>query len=97
MGSLVIGYRPPSFRQDYPHPDWRAFVEVVGERVGPGTVGGVEQPNSGGRQLYGAVTVLGLFGSWGLAGGPAFPLYQSLNGNQSDEGVRLAVNATFWF
>ena len=97
MGSLVIGYRPPSFRGDYPDADWRAFIEVVGETVRRHRVGGVEVADSGGRQLYGALTVLGLYGSWGLAGGPAFPLYQSLNGNQPDEGVRLALNATFWF
>ncbi len=97
MGSLVIGYRPPSFRGDYPSADWRAFIEVVGEAVRRDRVGGVEVADSGGRQLYGALTLLGLYGSWGLAGGPAFPLYQSLNGNQSDEGVRLALNATFWF
>ena len=97
MGSLVVGYRPPSFRADYPHSDWRAFVEVVGERVSHDTVGGIRRPDSGGRQLYAAFTVLGLYGWWGLAGGPAFPLYQSLNGDQPDDGVRLAVNATFWF
>ncbi|MCH7530907.1 MAG: hypothetical protein IIB36_03985 [Gemmatimonadetes bacterium] len=97
MGSLVVGYRPPSFRADYPHPDWRMFVEVVGERVGRDSVGGIRRSDSGGRQLYVALTLLGLYGSWGLAGGPAFPLYQSLNGNQRDDGVRLAVNASFWF
>ena len=97
MGSLVLGYRPPSFRADYPHPDWRAFVEVIGERVGRDSVSGIERADTGGRQLYVALTLLGLYGSWGLAGGPAFPLYQSLNGDQRDDGVRLAVNVSFWF
>lgn len=97
MGSLVVGYRPRSFRRDYPHPDWRGFIEVVAERVGSDTVLGVEQPDSGSRQLYAAFTLLGLYGSWGLAGGPAFPLFQSQNGTQPDDGIRLALNATFWF
>ena len=97
MGSLVLGYRPPAFRADYPSPDWRGFVEVIGERVGRDSVSGIESPDSGGRQLYVALTLLGLYGSWGLAGGPAFPLYQSLNGDQRDDGVRLAVNVSFWF
>ena len=97
MGSLVVGYRPRSFRRDYPHPDWRAFIEVVAEHVEPDTVLGAEQPDSGGEQLYMALTVLGLYGSWGLAGGPAFPLFQSPNGTQPDDGVRLVLNATFWF
>lgn len=97
MGSLVVGYRPSLFREDYPHPDWRGFIELVAESVSRDTVNGVEQPDSGGRQLYAALTVLGLYGSWGLAGGPAFPLFQSRNGNQPHDGVRLAANVTFWF
>ena len=97
MGSLVIGYRPRWFRGDYPAADWRAFIEVVGETVRRDRVGSIALDDSGGRQLYGALTVLGLYGSWGLAGGPSFPLYQSLNGNQPNEGVRLALNTTFWF
>ena len=97
MGSLVVGYRPRAFRADYPHPDWRAFVEIVGERVGSDTVGGIRRSDSGVRQLYAAFTLLGLYGSWGLAGGPAFPVYQALEGDQPKDGVRLALNATFWF
>lgn len=97
MGSLVVGYRPQVFRADYPSPDWRAFVEVIGERVGRDSVAGIDSGDSGGRQLYVAFTLLGLYGSWGLAGGPAFPLYQSLNGDQPDDGIRLAVNVSFWF
>ena len=97
MGSLVFGYRPPAFRADFPHPDWRAFLEIVGERVGSDTVAGEARRDSGGRQLYAAFTLLGLYGSWGLAGGPAFPVYQALNGEQPEGGVRLALNASFWF
>ena len=97
MGSLEVGYRPPSFRADYPHPDWRGFVEIVGERVGRDSENGNPRPDSGGRQLYAAFTLLGLYGSWGVAGGPSFPLYQSLNGDQPDDGIRFAVNTTFWF
>lgn len=97
MGSVVVGYRPPAFRADYPHPDWRAFVEVVGERVGRTTAAGEIQPATGGEQLYAALTLLGLYGSWGLAGGPAFPIVQRLNGDRPEDGLRFAVNVTFWF
>jgi hypothetical protein len=27
---LVFGYRPHLFQKDYPHPDGRFFVEVIG-------------------------------------------------------------------
>lgn len=96
MASLVLGYRPPFFRADYPSPDWRGFVEVVGEWLDEDRIDGSPLPATGGRQLYLAVTALGLYGSWGIAGGPAFPLYQDMRGSGPDERVRFAVNVTFW-
>lgn len=96
MASLVLGYRPPPFRGDYPSPDWRGFIEVVGEWLDEDRLEGTPVPGTGGRQLYLAVTALGLYGSWGIAGGPAFPLYQRMEGAGPDEQVRVAVNVTFW-
>lgn len=97
MASLVLGYRPPFFRADYPSPDWRGFVEVVGEWLDEDRIAGSPLPATGGRQLYLAVTALGLYGSWGIAGGPAFPLYQDMKASGPDERVRFAVNVTFWW
>lgn len=97
MGSLVVGYRPPSFRRDYPRPDWRLFLEVVGERIGGSSGRGGSHPEDGRRQLYAALTLLGLYGSWGIAGGPAYPLYQSQGADYPHDGVRLVANLSFWF
>lgn len=96
MASLVVGYRPPFLRHDYPSPDWRGFVEVVGEWAGPDRRAGGNVPDTGGRQLFLALTALGLYGSWGIAVGPAFPLVDEMNGTQPEERVRFAVNVTFW-
>ena len=41
MYSLVLGYRPPPFQRDYPHPDWRLFIEAVGESAARDVAGGV--------------------------------------------------------
>lgn len=97
MYSLVLGYRPPPFRQDYPHPDWRVFVEAVGEVGARDVIAGVPQPNTGGHQLLAGPTLLGLYGAWGVSGGPVFPVYRRLNGTQPAEKVRLAVDFIYWF
>jgi hypothetical protein len=97
MYSLVLGYRPRAFRRELPHPDWRMFVEVVGEYTGPNRLSGAVQPGTGGHRLFVAPTLLGLYGNWGVSGGPAFPVYARVNGEQPDEGVRLVVNTTYWF
>ena len=97
MYSVVLGYRPPPFRHDYPRPDWRVFVEAFGEYTARNVIAGVAGPNTGGHQIFVGPTVLGLYGSWGISGGPVFPVYQRLNGTQPTDRLRLIVNTTFWF
>jgi hypothetical protein len=97
MASLVLGYRPPGFREDYPRPDWRAFVEILGEHTGRDVIAGVGQFDRGNRQLFAGATLLGLYGSWGVSGGPVFPVYRRVNGDQPRERARMVINTTFWF
>ena len=97
MYSLVVGYRPPFFREDFPNPDWRVFVEVVGEWSAEDRVSGAAVPGTGGHQIFVAPTVLGLYGRWGIAGGPAFPVFSRVNGAASGDTVRLVVNFIRWF
>lgn len=95
--SLVLGYRPEFFRKELPHPDWRLFVEAVGEYTGKDRIAGRAQDSTGGNQIFAGPTVLGLFGSWGISGGPLFPIYSRLNGGQSADHVRFVTNFTYWF
>jgi hypothetical protein len=97
MYSLVLGWRPPPFRKDYPHADWRVFVEAVGEVSARDVVAGTPRGDSGGHQLFVGPTLLGLYGSWGISGGPLFPVVRRTNGSQPEEDVRLMLNLTFWF
>ena len=97
MYSLVLGYRPPPFQQDYPRPDWRVFLETVEEYGAKDVIAGVEQPNTGGHQLFVGPTLLGLYGWWGISGGPGFAVYRHVNGAQPRENMRLIVTTTFWF
>jgi hypothetical protein len=97
MYSLVFGYRPPFFQEEYPAPDWRLFVEATGEYAFRDVIAGREVASSGGHQIFVGPTVLGLYGDWGISGGPMFPVYSRLNGGQAADKVRLVVNFTRWF
>ncbi len=97
MASLVLGYRPPFLARDEPHADWRVFVEGVGEYNFPDEIQGQTVPGTGGTEVLVGPTVLGLFGAWGISGGPLFPVYNGLNGSQPMERVRLAVIFTYWW
>lgn len=97
MYSLVLGYRPTFFRQELPHPDWRLFVEAVGEHIGEDRMGGRTMPNSGGDRIFVGPSVLGLYGPYGISIGPLFPVYSKLKGSQRKDRVRLVVNLTYWF
>lgn len=97
MYSAVLGYRPPPFQRDFPHPDWRVFVEAVGEYTARDVIAGVRQADTGGHQVFIGPTLLGLYGWWGISGGPVFPVYRRVNGSQTPDTMRLAVNTTFWF
>jgi len=95
-GSFVFGWRPPLFREDYPKPDWRVFIESLAEFPGRNTVNGIEDANSGGSRVLVGPTVLGLYGDWGISGGVLFPIHQKLNGSQPSENVRMMVTLTYW-
>jgi hypothetical protein len=97
MYSVVLGYRPPAFRWDYPRPDWRLFVEAVGEVAARDVEAGAPRAASGGHQFFVGPTLLGLYRGWGVSGGPVFPVYRRLNGAQPREKVRLALDIISWF
>jgi len=97
MYSLVLGYRPPVFQRDYPHADWRMFVEAVGEVSARDVAAGVERPASGGHELFVGPTLLGLYGGWGVSGGPLFPVYRQVNGERPRQKLRFALDIIFWF
>ncbi|MGH8222835.1 MAG: hypothetical protein ACREQZ_07660, partial [Woeseiaceae bacterium] len=67
--TAVFGWRPPLFRDDYPRPDWRLFVEAVAERATRDRIDDVADGGSGGTRLMAGPSVLGLYGSWGISAG----------------------------
>lgn len=93
----VFGYRPPLFQQDYPKPDWRVFLEGVGESTQRDRMNGRSMQNSGGEKLLVGPSVLGLYGRWGVEAGVLLPVVQSLNGTQAEERYRAKFVFTYWF
>lgn len=95
--SAVFGWRPPHFRQNYPKPDWRFFVESLYEKAERHRVDGQAMPDSGSEKLLVGPSVLGLYGHWGVEGGIVWPVSQKLNGAQPAENYRAKFVFTYWF
>ena len=95
--SAVWGWRPAYFRRDYPAPDWRLFVEALGEVAAHNEINHQPVTDSGGRKLLLGPSVLGLYGPWGIEAGVLFPVTQSLNGSQPAEHYRAKLVFTYWF
>jgi hypothetical protein len=95
--SLVYGFRPPAWRRDYPKPDLRFFVEIVGDTTASSRHGGVTMADTGGRVVLAGPTLLLLYKAYGIEGGMLFPVYQHTNGSQPDERFRFGVNFTYFF
>jgi hypothetical protein len=94
--SAVVAWRPPLF-DDYPAPDWRIFIEVLGERSQRDVVAGEKRSDTGGDKIFVGPSVLGLYGAWGISLGVLFPLYQDLNGPEHAENARLSMNISLFF
>ena len=95
--SVVYGYRPRALRLDYPKPDFRFFVESVGEVTGKARQNDVAMPNTGGHVLMVGPTVLLLYKAYGIEGGVLFPVYQRTNGSQPEERFRFGLNVSYFF
>ncbi|MDQ2777230.1 MAG: hypothetical protein M3Y57_20285 [Acidobacteriota bacterium] len=72
--TAVYGYRPQSWRTDYPHWDWRVFAEFTGERVGSLQRESFEVPGSRAQQLFLGPSVLGVYRAIGVEAGMQFPV-----------------------
>lgn len=94
--SAVFGWRPPLFKEDYPKPDWRIFIESLAEFAGKDKRGGIENPQTGGTKVLVGPSILGLYGDWGISGGILFPVAQNLNGGHPTERFRFMTVLTYW-
>lgn len=95
--SFVWGYRPPGFRKDYPHWDWRVFVELTGENSSRIRRDGKEIGDTGGHQIIIGPTTLGIYRNLALQGGIQFPIYRNVGSKHQKENLRFAVNFSYFF
>lgn len=95
--SAVWGYRPPPLRKDYPHWDWRLFVELTGEKSGRTRQNGVESAGTDAHQVLLGPTVLGIYKSYAIEGGVQLPVYRTLGARLQRESVRYAINVSYFF
>ena len=95
--TAVYGYRPLSWRTDYPRWDWRLFGELTGERGGPIQRTNIDLPGSSASQIFLGPSVLGVYRAIGIEAGIQFPLYRDAGPLYPKEHYRFAINFAYFF
>lgn len=95
--SVVYGYRPPAWQLEYPKPDVRLFVEVVGERIGRTRVNGTDDRDSGGTAVFAGPSVLALYKAYAFAAGVQLPVHRAMRPGEPDERFRFGVDVAWFF
>ena len=95
--TAVYGYRPFSWRTDYPRWDWRVFGEFTGERTGTLQRQNFELPGSGANQMFLGPSLLGVYRAIGIEAGIQFPVYRDAGPLYPKERYRFAINFAYFF
>ena len=95
--TAVYGYRPLSWRTDYPRWDWRVFGEFTGERTGSLQRQNFELPGSRAKQMFLGPSLLGVYRAIGIEAGIQFPIYRDAGPLYPRERYRFAVNFAYFF
>jgi hypothetical protein len=95
--TAVYGYRPLSWRTDYPRWDWRIFGEFTGERTGSVQRQNFVLPGSQARQMFFGPSLLGVYRAIGVEAGIQFPVYRDAGPLYPKEPYRFAVNFAYFF
>jgi hypothetical protein len=95
--TAVYGYRPLSWRTDYPRWDWRIFGEFTGERAGALQRQMIKLPGSRANQMFFGPSLLGVYRAIGIEAGVQFPIYRDVGPLFPREHYRFAVNFAYFF
>jgi hypothetical protein len=95
--TAVYGYRPFSWRTDYPRWDWRIFSEFTGEKTGTLQRQNFELPGIRASQMFLGPSVLGVYRAIGIEAGMQFPVYRDVGLLYPKERYRFAINFAYFF
>jgi hypothetical protein len=95
--TAVYGYRPLSWRTDYPRWDWRIFGEFNGEHTGTLQRQDLEVAGSGASQMFLGPSLLGVYRAIGIEAGIQFPAYRDAGRLYPKERYRFALNFAYFF
>ena len=95
--TAVWGYRPPAFRRDYPHWDWRLFVELTGERTSGARQDGVPIADSSAHRVFLGPSILGIWKNHAVQAGLQVPIYRDAGSGFARERLRYAANYSRFF
>jgi hypothetical protein len=95
--TVVYGYRPESWRTDYPRWDWRIFGELTGEHTGLLERQTIQVPGTAAQQLFLGPSMLGVYRAIGVEAGVQFPLYRDVGPLYPRERYRFAINFAYFF
>jgi hypothetical protein len=95
--TAVYGYRPFSWRTDYPRWDWRVFGEFTGERAGTLQRQNFQMLGSGANQMFLGPSLLGVYRAIGIEAGIQFPVYRDAGPLYPKERYRFAINFAYFF
>jgi hypothetical protein len=95
--SLVWGYRPQSWRTDYPRWDWRIFLEATGEQSNRFRIDGNEISETESHQIFFGPGTLGIYKNIAVAGGIQLTVYRSVGTLHEKEKFRYSLNLSYFF
>jgi hypothetical protein len=94
--SLAWGYRPESWRREYPGWDWRMFVEATGEKFGDLQFNGFTATDSDEHQIMVGPALLGQYKWIAVEAGFQVAVYRN-TGLSTGERFRLGVTGVVYF
>ncbi len=95
--TAAYGYRPLSWRTDYPRWDVRVFGELTGERTSELQRQHEVLQGSGAKQIFLGPSLLGVYRAIGVEGGMQFPIYRDAGPLYPKERYRFALNFAYFF